>query len=451
MFLTDTKEGDLSIESFRSGRKINERVNYIRFVNLLWISLGLFLILMFMPWTQNIRAKGYVTALKPDQRPQEIHSIIAGRIEKWYITEGKDVKKGDTIAFISETKDAYFDPKLLGRTESQVQNKELSVKSYQEKIQALENQVTALRSMQGLKVKQAQNKLLQAGLKVTSDSMDYLAFKQAYEIAQEQLIRMEKLYKDGIKSLTDLETRRMKGQESLSKMIAQENKWIAAKNEQLNAQMEIVNVQNEYRDKLSKAESDMYTAMTQSFEAQNDVAKLQNQMSNYTTRFGMHYILAPQDGFISKIKIPGIGETLKEGDVIATIVPSKIQKAVEMFIDPIDLPLVNPGQQVNLFFDGWPSIVFSGWPNLSYGTFSSAVFSVDRNISENGQYRVLLIPNNSKVPWPEAVQMGSGAVGMALLKNVPVWYELWRQFSGFPPDYYIAKDTKKNQKDKPAK
>ena len=29
---------------------------------------------------------------------------------------------------------------------------------------------------------------------------------------------------------------------------------------------------------------------------------------------------------------------------------------------------------------------------------------------------------------------------MALLKNVPIWYELWRQLNGFPPDYYQDKD-----------
>jgi hypothetical protein len=22
-----------------------------------------------------------------------------------------------------------------------------------------------------------------------------------------------------------------------------------------------------------------------------------------------------------------------------------------------------------------------------------------------------------------------------MLKDVPIWYELWRQFNGFPPDY----------------
>ena len=71
----------------------------------LGIFFGMALIFMFIPWTQNIRARGNVTTLKPDQRPQTIHSVIAGRIEKWFVQEGDFVEKGDTILFISEVKE----------------------------------------------------------------------------------------------------------------------------------------------------------------------------------------------------------------------------------------------------------------------------------------------------------------------------------------------------------
>ena len=42
-------------------------------------------IMMFLPWTQNVTADGYVTTLTPDQRPQTIQSQIPGRIEKWHV------------------------------------------------------------------------------------------------------------------------------------------------------------------------------------------------------------------------------------------------------------------------------------------------------------------------------------------------------------------------------
>jgi hypothetical protein len=44
------------------------------------------------------------------------------------------------------------------------------------------------------------------------------------------------------------------------------------------------------------------------------------------------------------------------------------------------------------------------------------------------------------------VKIGSGARGVALLNSVPVWYELWRQLNGFPPDYYTSMQKKTDEK-----
>ena len=38
--------------------------------------------------------------------------------------------------------------------------------------------------------------------------------------------------------------------------------------------------------------------------------------------------------------------------------------------------------------------------------------------------------------WPKQLRVGSGTKGWAMLDNVPVWYELWRQLNGFPPSLY---------------
>jgi hypothetical protein len=51
-------------------------------------------------------------------------------------------------------------------------------------------------------------------------------------------------------------------------------------------------------------------------------------------------------------------------------------------------------------------------------------------------------------PWPNTLRVGSGAKGVALLKTVPVWYELWRNLNGFPPDFYQPKYEKKDDKKK---
>ncbi len=70
------------------------------------------LIIMFLPWTQNIRAKGTITSLRQESRLQEVNTVIAGRVMKWYVKEGDFVKAGDTLLRLGEVKVEYFDTSL---------------------------------------------------------------------------------------------------------------------------------------------------------------------------------------------------------------------------------------------------------------------------------------------------------------------------------------------------
>lgn len=433
---TNRIDGKINTKKYISFSKAIDYKAARVFTRMLLVSFFVLLILVFLPWTQNIRARGYITTLQPDQRPQTINSVIAGKIEKWFVKEGDFANKGDTILFISEIKDEYFDPELLSRTKDQIKSKELSVRSYMDKINSLDTQVDALLQTKKLKTEQANNYIKQAQLKILSDSVDLEAAKTNYQIAIKQFERQEELYKQGLKSLTDLESRKLKLQETQAKMISAENKLLTSRNELINAQVEINSVINQYRDKLSKAESEKYAALSNMYDAEAAVTKMQNQYMNYSVRKGMYYITAPQTGYVTKAIRSGIGETIKEGEEIISIMPANYDLAVEMYIKPFNLPLIKKGQKVRFIFDGWPSVVFSGWPNVSYGTYGGKVIAIDNFISENGKYRILVAPDKDDVKWPEALRVGSGANGIALLKDVPIWYELWRNLNGFPPDYY---------------
>jgi multidrug resistance efflux pump len=406
-----------------------------------------FLVAMFLPWTQNIRGMGVVNTLRPEQRPQTIHSIIDGRIEEWMVREGDYVEQGDTILKISEIKDAYFDPELLQRTEEQIKAKQSSVESYKGKIQALDDQIEALRRTLDLKLRQSRNRLTQAKLQLQSDSIDFQAIVINTEIAKQQFERMERLEKQGLKSLTDVENRKRIFQKAMSEKIAAENRMLGTQNEVLNAEMEIVSIEAQFRNAIAKAESDKYSAMSNMFDAETSVAKLRNQYSNYSVRLGMYFITAPQNGYITKAIRIGIGENIKSGEQIVSIVPSDYELAVEMFIRPIDLPLIKLGQRVRIQFDGWPAIIFSGWPGTSFGTFGGRVFAIDNFISDNGLYRIIVAPDYDDYPWPEELRAGAGANSILLLNDVPVWYEMWRQFNGFPPDYYSGGKSRKGKMD----
>ncbi|MBL7471695.1 HlyD family secretion protein [Robertkochia sediminum] len=426
----------VDITTTRSGKKVFFREHHKTFSRLLGIFLLIMLAVMFLPWTQNVRGEGYVTTLTPGQRPQTVHAIIPGRVEKWYVREGQHVKKGDTIAFLSEIKDSYFDPTLLQRTEARLNAKKQSVASYGGKIKALDIQIDNLRNELDLKTQQLRNKLIQANLKVVSDSIDLEAAKTNLTIAERQYNRANILNQEGLKALQEVEDKKMKLQEAQAKKISLENKLLSSKNEVLNTEIEQGRILAEYGEKISKAESDKFSAMSMQFEGEGEVNKLANQYTNYEVRRSFNYVTAPQSGFINKALTSGLGETVKEGDPLVSIMPSDIEIAVETFISPIDLPLIHKGEKVRIQFDGWPVIIFSGWPNLSFGTFGGTVVAIENYISTNGKYRILIAPDPEDHPWPEEIRAGSGAQTIALLEDVPIWFELWRQLNGFPPNYY---------------
>ncbi|MEO9806188.1 MAG: HlyD family efflux transporter periplasmic adaptor subunit [Reichenbachiella sp.] len=407
---------------------------------------GIFLMLfigLFLPWTQNIRARGTLTTLRPENREQSINSVISGRIEKWYIREGQLLSRGDTILHISEMKTEYLDPRLVDKTKNQAVAKRASVDAYSNKGIALDQQMAALERNKKLKLMQAKNYIRQAVLKRQSDSIDYSTTLINLEIAERQFTRQETLYNQGLKSLTELESRRQKLQAALNKKISAENKWLASQNEYINAQLSLGAVENEFNQKIAKVRSDKMSALSGEMDAESQFNKLSIQQESYSKRSNFYFITAPQDGYVTKAISGGIGEIVKEGQEIFTFVPSNYNMAVELNVRPLDLPLIQEGSKVRLQFDGWPALVFNGWPDMSFGTFGGKIVAYDK-VARNGTFRVLIVPDEDEVPWPSLLRLGSGVYGIALLNNVPVWYELWRQLNGFPPDFY-AKDDKETK------
>jgi hypothetical protein len=197
-------------------------------------------------------------------------------------------------------------------------------------------------------------------------------------------------------------------------------------------------------EKTAKAESDRNATLAYVAEAEGDLAKLENEYSSMLMRSTFYVIRAPQDGYIIKAVRAGIGENLKDNDPVVTIMPAKPELAAEMYIRAMDLPLIRQGNKVRVQFDGWPAIVFSGWPGASVGTFGGIVSNIDAVESDNGLFRVLVSPDPAEDPWPEQLKIGSGVYSWAMLDNVPVWFEIWRQLNGFPPN--LSQEPKSSAK-----
>ncbi len=426
----------IDLMKYTSWKKVCSRSVAVGLIKIITIILILVVLSMFLPWTQNIRSKGYVTTLKPDQRPQAVQSVIGGRIEEWYVIEGQSVTVGDTLLKISESKQEYFDPDLLKNTENQIKAKDQSISAYDEKARNLQAQYNALRESQKIKLEQNTIKMQQVKLKIQSDSLDLVAAQTKLDIAKNQLVRIQSLYDDGIKSLTDLEAKKLSVREAQAKTLALENKIFANRNELVNLKANIIGITNEFNDKLAKSQSDRMSALSNKYNANATKNKLESSYNAYERRAKNYYVTAPVSGLITEAVKDGIGELIKEGEDIVTIVPRTYQLAVEMYVEPRDMPLMNIGQEVRVQFDGWPAIVFSGWPNSSVGTFAGRVFAVDNYISKNGKYRIMVSEAEGEMPWPKEVRVGGGANTITLLNEVRVGYELWRQLNGFPQDYY---------------
>lgn len=384
------------------------------------------IIILFLPWQQNVRGTGKVTAFNPANRPQTIESVIAGQIQAWHVREGEFVLKGDTIITIREVKEKYFDPQLLQRLQEQLNAKISSLDSKESKAKALQRQIQALRATLANKLEQSKAKLD--------------AEKVRFQNAENQYQRNKKLFEAGNIALTKFQDI--------------EYKYQGAQADYLNAQIELSRVEAEYLDKISKAESDLNSTQADLFDTEGSIAKLRNEYANMQIRNERYQILAPQSGFIVKTMQAGIGETVKEGDPICTIMPDVSDLAVELNVKAMDVPLVEKGRSVRIQFDGWPALQFSGWPSVSVGTFGGTVKVIDYVSSKPGEFRLIVLPDKNDEQWPKQLRVGSGIKAWVMLNDVPVWYELWRQLNGFPPSLYeepldevIEKKDKANKKE----
>ncbi|HEX6223021.1 MAG TPA: HlyD family efflux transporter periplasmic adaptor subunit [Chryseolinea sp.] len=377
----------------------------------LLMALALILLLfLFLPWQQNIRGKGKVTALDPANRPQTVQSVIAGQIQQWHVREGDFVNAGDTLVSIREVKDKYFDPQLLLRLQEQLAAKENGLDAKRKKATALRQQIDGLRAGMVGKIEQATAKL----------EADRVKFKNAENLYQ----RNKRLFEAGNIPLTKFQEIEYKYQGSLADFE--------------NARVEIERLRAENVEKVSKAQSELNNTESEIFDTQGEISKLTNEYANMKIRSGQYQILAPQNGHIVRTMKAGIGETIKEGEIICTVMPEINDKAVEMYVKAMDVPLLSRGRKVRIEFDGWPSLQFSGWPNVSVGTFGGVVEVIDYASMQPGEFRILITPDKNDEPWPAQLRVGSGTRGWVMLDNVPIWYELWRQLNGFPPSLYEA-------------
>ncbi|MGF1566277.1 MAG: HlyD family secretion protein [Flavobacteriales bacterium] len=416
----------------------------VKVVRILVTSLVVVFLMLLLPWTQNVVATGKIISRYPDKKPQQVNTMIDGRIVKWFAYEGQDVAKGDTILILEEVKPEYLDPQLVQRTRELIEAKINGIAAYRDKIVALQDQELALQQARDLELSQARLKVDQSVQKVQADSAMVRQEELNIQIERERLSRAEELFKDGLITTTDFESRSLKLQESDAKFIKARNDYEVSKQSYEMAVLEVRRKAADFADKLAKNRSDQATTQAMLQDGIAERTKLENSLVNYINRETGRMVLAPQEGRIVAAVSSGMGEIVKAGTSVVTIQPLEFIEAAELYVEAMDVPILHPGAKARLQLDGWPALVFSGWPSASIGTFGAEVVSVDQVINQKGKYRVILAPDPDEGPWPRPISIGSGALGILLLKDVPLGYELWRQLNGFPPEFYTEEDLYKD-------
>ena len=375
---------------------------------------------MFLPWQQYVSGDGTVTAFSPSDRPQVVPTVIAGRIAEWYVQEGQAVKKGDPILRITEVKPEYLDSLTVDRYRDARDGKAAAVSSKQEKVRQLTALIAFLEENQRLSAEKARTKIAQyqADLRAALvDSATYLA----------QLDRQQQLLDQELTTQTALENARLRYQNGIAK-VQEKRQGLQA------SEIELNSVAFDYGEKIAKARSDRAATEAEVGEGRSEVAKMTNDVSNLTLRNNFYVIRAPQDGYVVRATQAGVGQQLKDGESVVTIMPGTPRKAVALMVKAMDVPLLSAGREVRLQFDGWPALQFIGWPSVAVGTFGGKVQVIDRVPNAEGKFRVLVVEDTTHDdPWPPQLNLGSGVLGWALLDNVTVGFELWRQINGFPP------------------
>lgn len=397
---------------------------------LLLILLGLTTIVMcFAPWQQTVTGAGYVVAYAPRERQQVLEATIEGRIVRWNeeLLENARVSRGE---FLAEIRD--LDAEYSTRLEGQLENTSVMLEAAKKIVEATQGQLTAYQEV-SVQITKAQDAYVQAAMEKVSAAEQKLSLASA-AIPQLQAAfeRARNLYEQQNISLEKFQEAERKLMESQAK-VREETANFAASRSDLEGK------QNDRLAYIQKAMADVRYYEGALDKARSEVAKMEKErleMQSKVARQSTQIVLAPFDGFLVEIS-PNIGTQLvKKGDPICRIVPDTKDRAVQIWLDGNDAPLVNPGDHVRLQFEGWPAIQFAGWPSVAVGTFGGTVASVDMVDDGKGKFRCQVLPDpKDLMEWPEDryLRQGVRANGWVLLEQVPLWFEVWRQLNGFPP------------------
>lgn len=381
---------------------------------------------LLAPWTQNIRGRGRVFAYAPEQRQQPIEATISGRVEKWFVQEGTQVKKGDPIVKLIDNDESMLD--RLGAERAAIEARRIA---QAQRVESLSSRIESVRRSQRAEIAATEANVQIAQRGVEAAEQDVGAATAEVETNELNLGRQRDLFDDGLASQRDFELAELAARQSRAKLAAAKAKLAASRNRLTQSRAAVRRVIASTEAEIENAEASWRSSETEVASTNAALARLDMGISRQQAQT----IKAPTDGTILRVVGRLGGEQVSRGEVLAVLVPRTEDRAVELYVDGNDAALIKPGSPVRLQFEGWPAVQFSGWPSVAVGTFGGRVAFVDASDDGRGDFRIVVVPDPEDSPWPAASYLRQGvlAKGWVLLNRVSLGFEVWRQFNGFPP------------------
>lgn len=396
----------------------------------------------FVPWQQSVSGVGEVTPFDPMNRPQSVESPLDGaKVVKWLVKEGDWIEKGQPLLQLAEVKTKYLDEQQLQRYQGVLASLSAQQQAVEAQADAFKGQVSALNQNRAAGLAAAVAKVQQVNNYIASAKQEAIEAKQAKAVADKNLKRIASLEAEGLRSTRDLELAQLEAVRTGAKFNATQAKLAATYQEQAIAQLEVQKFQAEATAKVQETQAKVAKSSQDFQKTVGDQLKLATELRGLERRQAQLLVKAPVSGRVVRVKVFGSGETVKEGQELALIVPTSADQAVELLVADLDAPLIHVGDVVRLQFSGWPALQFSGWPRAMRGTFAGRVKVVDSVDNGANKFRVLVVPDTAAIaskqedPWPSSnvLRAGTQTIGWFMLRTVPLGYELWRVFNGFPP------------------
>ena len=401
------------------------------------LALLFFLIIFFVPWTQTITVTGQLSAYTPYERPQDIEAQITGRIKKWHVNEGDEVKEGDLILELEDYDPNFMSPDLLAFLGQRKRALEQTRSAALVRVKQLDKRIPEMRNLVKAAVPSADARVVEAGNKVREAHQKVEAARIAAVTAALNLERHQQLLKRGLASQREVELAIQGDIASQADLVGARENLQAAEQAMKSLGFGRDQVSAEMLQRLLDAEAARDASVAEAARVDDQLADVSLRLSNAEQRRLAGKIVAPINGTVVKMAKVGVGETVRQGDRLVRLSPTSMDKAIEMTADGLDAPLLNIGRKVKILFYGIPAIPLPAWPELMAGTYDGVIKVVDQVDDGKGNYRFWVVPALDDRAWPEQshVRQGTKAMGWVILNRVPLWYELWRRFNLFPPDY----------------